>query len=138
MLAANRRRGVTNAGPRVPSGATAVLATAERRPAREKQRPPDEHLGLRFWVQIDGIEVAGFRSVSPLYHRDRTFEYAEGGLNTLHTKLPVRTKYANITLRRGIDPGADLFSWFMVPWTATPKRKNRQHQHLFTGGGDHG
>jgi phage tail-like protein len=78
----------------------------------EKQRGRDPHLGLRFWVEIDGIEVAGFTECSGLKMETEVFEYSEGGLNTYTHKLPVRTKYGNITLKRGLNEGQDLYHWY--------------------------
>jgi phage tail-like protein len=85
----------------------------------------DPYLGLRFWVQIEGVQIAGFAECSGLIIETETFEYAEGGNNTFTYKLPVRTKYSNITLKRGIDPGQDLYTWFLQSIDGIPnKRKN--------------
>lgn len=78
----------------------------------EKARATDPHLGLRFWVDINKIEVAGFSECSGLTIETEVFEYAEGGLNTYTHKLPVRVKYGNITLKHGMDSGRELFSWY--------------------------
>lgn len=91
---------------------------------RERPRPKDPHLGLRFWIQIDGIEIAGFSECSGLNIETEVFEYAEGGLNTYTHKLPVRTKYANIVLKRGLDPGQDLYRWYVSSLDGATKRKN--------------
>lgn len=89
------------------------------------QRGKDPHLGLRFWVQIQGIEVAGFSESSGLSIETEVFEYAEGGNNVYTHKLPVRTKYGNITLKRGIDPGQDLYRWYVEAVDGLPRgRKN--------------
>lgn len=88
-------------------------------------RGKDHHLGLRFWVQIEGVEVAGFSDCSGLQIETEVFEYSEGGLNTFTHKLPVRTKYGNITLKRGLDPGQDLFRWYKESIDGVPNhRKN--------------
>jgi phage tail-like protein len=78
----------------------------------EKPRPKDPHLGLSFWVQLGQVEVAGFHECSGLKIETEVFEYAEGGLNTYTHKLPVRTKYQNIVLKRGLDEGQDLCRWY--------------------------
>ena len=91
--------------------------------AQERQGK-DPHLGLRFWVQIDGVEVAGFNECSAPTAETEIFEYAEGGLNTSTHKLPVRTKWGNITLRRGIDGGQNLWQWYHAMIDARGKRKN--------------
>ena len=74
----------------------------------------DPHLGLRFWVSIDSIEIAGFSECSALTVETETFDYAEGGMNDYVHRLPVRTKYGNITLKRGINEGRELFDWFKL------------------------
>ncbi|HVL39483.1 MAG TPA: phage tail protein [Fimbriimonadaceae bacterium] len=88
--------------------------------------PKDPHLGMRFWVEIDGVEVAGFCECSGLTIETEVFEYVEGGWNVYTHKLPVRTKYSNITLKRGIDNSAgELFKWFEEGLQGAPKsRKN--------------
>jgi len=80
---------------------------------QDDKRGKDPHLGLSFWVEVDGLEVAGFAECSGLQVEIEVFEYAEGGLNDHTHKLPVRTKYGNITLKRGMDPGQDLYQWFL-------------------------
>lgn len=94
-------------------------------PSEDEKRGRDPHVGLTFWVQVDGIEVAGFSECSGLTLETEVTEYAEGGLNTHTHKLPVRTKYGNVTLKRGIDPGEDLHKWFIESIDGVPnKRKN--------------
>ncbi len=79
----------------------------------EKQRSKDPHQSLRYWVQLGQIEIAGFRECSSLTIETEMFEYAEGGQNTYTHKLPVRRKYANITLKRGMEEGQDLYKWYL-------------------------
>jgi phage tail-like protein len=64
-----------------------------RHRARGEARAKDPHMGLRFWVQLGSIEVAGFQECSGLSVETEIFEYAEGGLNTHTHKFPVRAKY---------------------------------------------
>lgn len=90
---------------------------------QEKQRPKDVHLGLHFWIQIEGIEIAGFAECSGLSVETEVYEYMEGGLNTYTHKLPVRTKYSNITLKRGLDPGKDLYHWYLDSLDGLPKKR---------------
>lgn len=92
--------------------------------AAERPRPKDPHLGMQFWVQIEGVEVAGFSECSGLVIETETFEYAEGGLNLYTHKLPVRTRYGNVVLRRGLDPAQDLYSWYMSTLDGKTSRKN--------------
>ncbi len=87
-------------------------------------RPTDPYIGLRFWVQIDEVHVASFKECSGLKIETEVYEYAEGGLNTYTHKLPVRVKYQNITLKRGLDPGQDLLRWYTDAMTGKIKRQN--------------
>lgn len=89
-------------------------------PSDERGITKDVHLGLRFWVEIDGVEVAGFSDCSGLSIESDMFEYAEGGWNVHTHKLPGHVKYGNITLRRGINPGHELFEWFTKGLGGTP------------------
>jgi len=89
-----------------------------------EENSKDPYLGMRFWVAIDGIQVAGFSECSAITVETEVFEYAEGGLNTYTHKLPVRTKYGNITLKRGLDPGHDLYSWYLSTLDGSATRKN--------------
>ena len=83
-------------------------ASPDDRPASR-----DPHLGLRFWVQLGQIEVAGFQECSGLAVQTEVMEYPEGGLNTYTHKFATRAKYTNITLKRGLDEGQDLYEWYM-------------------------
>lgn len=84
----------------------------------------DPHRGLQFWVQIEGIKIAGFSECTPPAIQTETFEYSEGGLSTYNRRLPVRTKYDNITLKRGLDAGQDLFAWYAKALEGKADRKN--------------
>jgi phage tail-like protein len=84
----------------------------------------DVHLGLRFWIQLGQVEIAGFRECSPLIIETETFPYPEGGLNTYIHQLPVRTKYTNITLKRGMDDTQTLYQWYVKAAAGQIQRQN--------------
>jgi phage tail-like protein len=90
----------------------------------EKPRPKDPHIGLRFWVQLGQVEVAGFQECTGFGMETEIYEYSEGGLNTYTHKLPVRVKHKNITLKRGLDEGQDLFQWYVRAMKGEIKRQN--------------
>ena len=50
-------------------------------------------------------------------------DYVEGGQNSFVHKLPVRTKYGNITLKRGIDMTSDLYEWAKDVKTGVPPKR---------------
>jgi phage tail-like protein len=89
-----------------------------------QRRSKDEHIGLRFWVQLGQVEVAGFAECSGLQVETEVYEYAEGGLNTYTHKLPVRAKYKNITLKRGLDETRDLYSWYIKAMNGQIERQS--------------
>ena len=52
------------------------------------------------------------------------FEYQEGGLNDYVHRLPGRTKFSNITLKRGITTDKDLWQWYSRVMRGQVERKN--------------
>jgi phage tail-like protein len=64
-----------------------------------------------FLAEFDGIGVAAFQEVSGLDSTVETVEYREGNDPMHARKLPGRTSYSNITLRRGVTDNTDLFEW---------------------------
>ena len=53
-----------------------------------------------------------FQTVSGLSVEYDMEEYKEGGESRFTHKLPVRTKYADLVLKRGMLTGSDVFDWF--------------------------
>lgn len=99
--------------------------SAVRSPAPGKDaRTKDPLLGLRFSLQLGQVEVAWFRECSPIVVETETYEYAEGGLNSYTHKLPVRTKYSNITLKRGMDETQALYDWYIKAASGQISRQN--------------
>lgn len=93
-------------------------------PPAKVVRGKDPYLGLRFSLQLGQIEVAWFRECSPIVIETEMFEYPEGGNNTYTHKLPVRTKYSNITLKRGMDDTQSLYNWFVKASSGQIVRQN--------------
>ena len=56
--------------------------------------------------------LAGFGEVSGLEAKTEVMEYSEGGLNTHTHKLPGRTSFGNVTLKRGAGNQDDFWDWF--------------------------
>lgn len=97
--------------PRLGSlGISANRPSPPQAEAGAKERFQHSH---RYGIQIDSVEIAYFSECSPLIITTETKDYAEGGLNTYVHKLPVRTRYENITLKHGLDEGQDLFRWYL-------------------------
>ena len=85
---------------------------------------PDPYRSFRFRVEIDGITVAHFSEVSGLQVETETEPYEEGGVNDFVHQLPKRTKYQNITLKRGITDLEDIWRWHQDVVSGKFKRKN--------------
>jgi phage tail-like protein len=65
-----------------------------------------------FKIEIEGIQVGGFSEASGLESSIETIEYREGGDNTTVRKLPGKTTYADIVLKRGTTGGDNtLYEW---------------------------
>jgi phage tail-like protein len=72
----------------------------------------DPYAGLRFRVQLEGLEVGGFSEVAGLEAVVETTSYREGGENTFEHKLAGPVAYPrNLVLRRGLTDSADFFEW---------------------------
>jgi len=85
---------------------------------------PDPYRGFRFRVEIDGITVAHFSEVSGLQVETETEPYEEGGVNDFVHQLPKRTKFQNITLKRGITDVDELWQWHQDVVDGNFARKN--------------
>jgi len=69
-------------------------------------------LGFHFKVEIAHIKGEfQFQSVSGLTVDMDTEEIAEGGENRFKHKLPVRTRYPNLVLKRGLLVDSELIRW---------------------------
>ena len=64
---------------------------------------------MRFWIQIDQVEVASFTECSEIAAETEFEEIREGGVNDRVHRLPIRTLYRNLTLRRGVDQDKALY-----------------------------
>jgi phage tail-like protein len=73
----------------------------------------DLFIGLKFWVEIDGVASAYFTECSGLNVETEVQEYAEGGVNDYTIKLPGRTKFSNVTLKRGWVETDELWKWYL-------------------------
>lgn len=72
----------------------------------------DLFLSCSFWIEVQGVVIAEFSDCSGLSVETEVMEFAEGGRNDLVYKLPVRTRFSNITLKRGWTTSQDLWTWY--------------------------
>ena len=72
----------------------------------------DPYAGFNFRMEIDGVEVAGFKEISGLEMETTVIEYAEGDdENSWIKKIPGRTNFGEVTCKRGIVEGNELWEW---------------------------
>jgi phage tail-like protein len=72
--------------------------------------------GFYYKVEFEGSrepDEARFQSASGLSVEYDIEEYKEGGENRFTHKLPVRTKYADLVLKRGMLTGSEVIGWFL-------------------------
>src|SRR5215471_10909606 len=72
----------------------------------------DPYLIGSFWVEVQGLVLASFAECSGISAETEVQEYAEGGRNDVVYRLPVRTRFSNISLRRGWTTSNDLWTWY--------------------------
>ncbi|MFH6989278.1 phage tail protein [Flavobacterium collinsii] len=99
-------------------------------------------VGFHFLVEFQGLgskeKDHQFQSVSGLSVDIETEEIAEGGENRFKHKLPVKTKYPNLTLKRGILIDSAVIDWCrdaienfsFKPVNLTVKLLNSEHKPL--------
>lgn len=73
----------------------------------------DPFSGFNFRMEIDGVEVAGFKEISGIESKTQVIEYSDGDdVNYTVRKIPGRTNYSNLIMKRGISDGIDLWDWY--------------------------
>jgi phage tail-like protein len=102
--------------------------------------PLSFHFKVEFSNISDQETDVQFQSVSGLSVEIETEEYAEGGENRFKHRFPVRTKFPNLVLKRGLLKDSKLISWCknaiesfqFEPTNLTVKLLNEEHQPLIT------
>lgn len=98
-------------------------------------------LGFHFKVEFSDFPGEyQFQSVSGLSVDVDTENFAEGGENRFVHKLPVRTKYPNLVLKRGLVVDSDLIKWCrdavenfsFKPTNLVVKLLNEKHEPLLS------
>lgn len=83
----------------------------------------DLYGAYRFWVEIDSLTEGAFSECTGLSAETEIFEWEEGGWNSHKHRLPVRTKFPNLVLKRGVAT-ADLWQWYAEVIQGTIKRRS--------------
>ena len=99
-------------------------------------------IGFHFMVEFPGISTTQndhqFQSVSGLSVDLETEEIAEGGENRFKHKIPVRTKYPHLVLKRGLLVDSGVIEWCrkaledfqLEPIDLTVKLLDEKHEPL--------
>lgn len=74
--------------------------------------PLDPAAEFRFYMEIDGLVEGAFAECSGMRAEREILTYKEGGVNHYAHKLPGRTTYGDITLRKGVMFSIELWTWF--------------------------
>jgi phage tail-like protein len=84
----------------------------------------DPYKNFLFLVEIDGITQAGFADCSGFSSHVEVVEYREGGDPNTVRKLPGKTSYPDITLKRGLTNSSELYDWHRTAVEGQIQRKN--------------
>jgi len=91
--------------------------------ASDNRRKPDHIGGFNFSVEIDGVTQAAFKNVEGLDSETEVIEYQDGDDIVLR-KRPGRTKYSDVTLKRGYVNTSELWDWRKKVMDGTVERKS--------------
>jgi phage tail-like protein len=101
-------------------------------------------VGFHFKVEVLGLPPSDndtrFTEVGGLAVEMTTEEVAEGGQNRFVQKFPVRTKYPELVLKRGLLVNSEVVNWVrqcvedyeITPKSVDVKLLNEEHQPLLT------
>ena len=84
----------------------------------------DPYVNFNFLVELEGIIEASFRECSGLEATTEVIDHRQGGDNTTVYKLPGKTTYGDITLKRGLTDSAELWNWRRLVIEGKVQRKN--------------
>jgi phage tail-like protein len=83
----------------------------------------DPFTACNFRVEIDGMQSADFAECSGLSSETDVIEYRQG-TDTVVRKLPGRTIFGRIVLKRGITANRELWDWRQTVVTGQTQRRN--------------
>lgn len=85
-----------------------------------------EYLGSLFALEVEGVEIGRFTSVSGLGYEAEvvTFQDTLGNGDIVTRKRPGRITYSDITLTRGLSADNALVDWYQTVLDGAVERKN--------------
>lgn len=84
----------------------------------------DPYQSCNFFVEIEGLLVGGFNSVSGLAIEVEAHEYREGGQNEFVHRFAGAVKHPPLVLRHGMSPLDGLWGWHQDVASGDIKRRN--------------
>ncbi len=84
----------------------------------------DPYRSYNFLLQIEGVTVGGFVSVSEIAANTEVIAYREGGGAGGVRHLPGQVDYSPVTLRYGLTQNRELWDWFRSVRDGQPDRRN--------------
>src|SRR5262249_2150097 len=79
---------------------------------------------FNFRAEIEGVAAADFSEVDGLVSETEVIEYRTGSMpGTGSLKLPGRTRFSNLVLRRGLTRDAELWNWWRAIVEGQPDRR---------------
>ncbi len=84
----------------------------------------DPYRSYNFFLEIDGINRAGFQECSGLDSSQDPINYREGTDPLTDRKLPGKNTYSNISLKWGMTDDAELWDWRKKAQDGKVERKN--------------
>lgn len=112
-----------------------VLAYNFRINLLESTASPAAAVGSIALTPLIANPLAGFTEVSGLEMTLETEDYPEGGYNGTMLRFPKRSRWGDITLKKGLTRRTELFDWYYAFTQGVTKRKdgliilmNERHQ----------
>jgi len=94
----------------------------------------DPFKGYVFRIEIDGIEMFGFKEVSGLSNKTDIYEYHEGGRNQYTIKFPGQTIFSNLVLKKGIVLDNWVYEWRQLVIDGNMKKALKTISIILDGG----
>ena len=86
---------------------------------------PDPYRSFNFRVEIDGVPSGGFTDCSGLTADIEAVDYREGtDVRSNNRRLPGRSKFGPITLKRGYTKDLSLWRWYLNVYNGVNDRRN--------------
>ncbi|MGL4651167.1 MAG: phage tail protein [Caldilineaceae bacterium] len=96
------------------SGQSSSSSSASTSTSASSERAPDVLPSFAFRVQVEGVDVAAFTTVSGLSFTRKVEEQREGGANDSTFWKPGQMQFGKVTLERGMAFSNVMWDWFIA------------------------